>query len=299
MITDYFDTKGIDYRTAGVDISEGWIGVSCPFCPDGDHGYHLGINLTTHLYTCWRCRAKGHVVKFVMKTERISRESAETALKKFIDSRIRISQKGLADEAVRSIPVHIQRLFLSQISMSTRILEWLDSRGFSPDIYRDYQIGDGGISGQMRHRAVIPVFMYNQLVNVVGRDITGKADIPYFTLPNREAVLPINDCLYNMDNAKDTAIVVEGVTDVWRIGDGAVGIFGKNYSMRQVWLLSHFKRVFVMLDADARDLGEQLAYDLSAVVPDVSHAEISEGDPGDMSQDDVNDLRKRIFGRIT
>jgi hypothetical protein len=44
--------------------------------------------------------------------------------------------------------------------------------------------------------------------------------------------------LYNYDTAKDFSfgVIVEGVTDVWRVGERAVAIFGKNISSTQARL---------------------------------------------------------------
>lgn len=54
--------------------------------------------------------------------------------------------------------------------------------------------------------------------------------------------------------AKGPVIVVEGVTDVWRLGRNAVALFGKSISAAQVSLLvQHFRSrpIIIMLDADA------------------------------------------------
>jgi len=56
--------------------------------------------------------------------------------------------------------------------------------------------------------------------------------------------------------AQGPAVVVEGPTDVWRLGPGAVALLGKSLSRRQ-WelLVSRFagRPLVVLLDADARD----------------------------------------------
>jgi DNA primase len=63
--------------------------------------------------------------------------------------------------------------------------------------------------------------------------------------------------LYGLPAALNTAgpvVVVEGVTDVWRLGTNAVAIFGKTLSMNQRDLiLRHFacREIVVFLDADA------------------------------------------------
>jgi len=48
-------------------------------------------------------------------------------------------------------------------------------------------------------------------------------------------------------------IIVEGITDVWRLGDGAVATFTKNFTREQILLLKkkNIKEAFVFYDSDA------------------------------------------------
>jgi hypothetical protein len=116
--------------------------------------------------------------------------------------------------------------------------------------------------------------------------------------PDRVVLSP-KDCLYNIDTVGDTALVVEGASDVWRLGDGAVGTFGHKFTKTQVYLLRNCRRVFVLFDTEveAQEDARRLAYDLSGIVPDVHVFELDKGDPGDLSEDDVKALRSEIFGR--
>ena len=70
--------------------------------------------------------------------------------------------------------------------------------------------------------------------------------------------------LYNMDNAlfTENCVLVEGVTDVWRVGPGgsqgesqAVALFGKSMSTRQEWMMKHLwgydGSCVILLDPDA------------------------------------------------
>jgi hypothetical protein len=69
--------------------------------------------------------------------------------------------------------------------------------------------------------------------------------------------------LYNMDNAlfSENVVIVEGVTDVWRIGPGdnagaprAVALFGKSLSQQQLWMMQHLwgydGRCVILLDPE-------------------------------------------------
>jgi DNA primase len=55
-------------------------------------------------------------------------------------------------------------------------------------------------------------------------------------------------------SAEGPVVIVEGPTDVWRVGENAVALFGKTASREQIHLIqTHFagRPLVVMLDADA------------------------------------------------
>ena len=70
--------------------------------------------------------------------------------------------------------------------------------------------------------------------------------------------------LYGLPEAvgsQGAIVVVEGPTDVWRLGPGAVALFGKDMSLPQQELLDRFlpgRPVVVFLDRDAQDKAVEL-----------------------------------------
>ena len=80
--------------------------------------------------------------------------------------------------------------------------------------------------------------------------------------------------LYGLPGAMKSrcpAVIVEGVTDVWRLGPGAVALFGKSASKSQVSLIAtHFanRQICIMLDADAADEALELRVKLDQAVRD-------------------------------
>jgi hypothetical protein len=86
-------------------------------------------------------------------------------------------------------------------------------------------------------RIIIPVYRENKLVGWQARYVgEPPADyIPkYYTMPG----LPKRQVLYNYDVAMHTrfGIIVEGVTDVWRVGRQGVAILGSTMSNQQIAL---------------------------------------------------------------
>ena len=70
--------------------------------------------------------------------------------------------------------------------------------------------------------------------------------------------------LYGLAEARGTAgpvVIVEGPTDVWRLGPGSLALFGKDMSLPQQQLLDQHLpggHVVVMLDRDAQDKAQEL-----------------------------------------
>ena len=70
--------------------------------------------------------------------------------------------------------------------------------------------------------------------------------------------------LYGLPEARSTTgpvVIVEGPTDVWRLGPGAVALFGKDMSLHQQELLDQHlpgRPVVVFLDRDAQDKAAEL-----------------------------------------
>ena len=122
------------------------------------------------------------------------------------------------------------------------------------------------------------------------RDITTGKVFPKYYFPHgvKKAW-----ALYNLDNARthDTVFIVEGVTDVWAIGDAAVARFGKTLSRAQKDLLANQcfgKHIIIVPDGDdpqaldgARE--DAMSLEITAAFASVKLSILPEGlDPCDM-----------------
>lgn len=105
-------------------------------------------------------------------------------------------------------------------------------------------------------RVIIPIWFRGQYVGWQARYIgepPHKAVPKYYTCPGMAKRL----LFYNFDNAKDRpfVVIVEGVTDVWAVGDNAVAVLGKTLTLEQRALLQTYwegKPVVLLLDPDAQ-----------------------------------------------
>jgi DNA primase len=293
-IEEYLDSIGIEYTHPGSkNTGRESISISCPFC--GDHEYsgnnHLGIKMDTKVWNCWICSARGSLIKLAMRLEGCDYNDAIEHLRPFMNIDPSTLQDN--DSEVRQPTRKVELPGVATLLDSHH--NYLEGRNFDPEyIFRKYKLNCVGPIGRWRHSLIIPYFNNGRIITFSGADITGTSDTKYRYLSNEQSVNPIGKTLYNIDNAIDTALVVEGVTDVWRVGDGAVALGRKKYTTWQIKRLSKFKRVFIMLDSDAHEMAEELAHDLGMFTEVVLY-ELDEGDPCDLSPYDIALLRKEIF----
>ena len=299
-IRAYLDSRHIEYRESGKNISSGWIGTSCPFCPDEDPSTHLGINPETNLISCWRCGKKGSIIELVRYHQKCSYASAENVLSQFSRTSSRDSALEDKSQALAKLVGHVSLPSECEKTILPQHQTFLVRRGFSPhEVYEKYDLSCVDKFGKWKFRLIIPILMQRHIVAFTSRDVTGLSDNPYKHARNVECIVPVKSCLYNIDSVKDIVIIVEGPLDVWNLGDASVCTFGTKYTRSQVKLIaSRVKRAHVLFDSDAIVEANSLAFDLSAHVEHVEVIELDEGDPADMTNDDVRALRGEIFGKI-
>lgn len=272
----------IDYTTTGKHARAGWVQIRCPVC-SGNPGWHGGINIEHGFFNCWR-----HGSTWLPKIVSILLDIPISEAK-------RVIYKYSTPEGRRAYrkPQHIRpdRLKTPDLQPLTpvhaRYLE--QERGFDPEqLKRLWGIQSTGLHGYYKHRIFIPVLFEWGVVSYQCMSPTGFP--PYLGCKEVEEIIPHKHLLYGFDYAveKRKCVVVEGVTDVWRLGPGAVATFGEKWTKEQLTLLcNNFERVTVMLDSDVpRDRKKKLADNILAHgVPLVDNIDLLTGDPGDLLPD--------------
>lgn len=279
---------------------EGWVNTTCPFCT-GNPGMHLGYNMADDFYVCWRCGWKATHKALALLIHVSEKEAKEIARKYGGKSHVkstvtvRVGQKKF-------------RLPPSTAPMNDRHKRYLTKRKFDPEVIEkiwDVR-GTGPISIMdgisFSHRLVIPIYWENRIVSFQTRDITAKHSLRYITCPEQRERIKHKHIFYQAIPTKDSdaCICVEGVTDAWRFGYGAIATFGIKYTKYQVREISkRFKKVFVVFDDDPQAIkqSEKLTAELILRGVDAYSIKI-QGDPGDMAQTDADALKKELLGWI-
>jgi len=296
-IKAYLEDRGIDYHVEGEkNVSRGWVGIRCifPFCHD--QSWHLGINLEAGTFSCFKCGEKGRFPKLIEELENVDWKQAKKIARRFLGDAF--ADRGLLDSpSTRSAS---PRSILQETTRDFPKLHWkyLKRRKFDPEfLIKKYRLEAVYTTGRYAYRIIVPVFFGRKMVSFTGLDVTGKAAIKYKHSRKDESILHPKEVMYNLDTVKrgGTAVVVEGVTDVWRIGDGCVGTFGKQWTKEQVdTLLScEPERAIVLLDSDANRQARKLANYLSGVVSTEKWT-IDRDDPDKLDHEYIVELRREI-----
>jgi len=291
QIIDLLEYLNLPYQTSGKNVSGGWVEIQCPFPYCSDPSNHLGINLESGYFHCWVCGEKGFIAKLVKTITNLSYSEANRIIAEFSDGTFLIEKQETEKIHSNIIPKE------ATIELPQLHIDYLKSRNFDPiKIQQQYKIMACYTAGPYAYRIIIPIIIDGEIVNFTGRDATGKQKNKYKNCPNSIAILPMKECLYNIDSVKDKVIICEGVTDVWRIGQGSIATMGVEYATAQLAILSRKdpKEIYILYDSDATKGAEKLASAVSTFCSKVEILELETGDPGDMTEEEVLKLRKEI-----
>ncbi|RLC88869.1 MAG: hypothetical protein DRJ03_01120 [Chloroflexi bacterium] len=303
-IIKFLDDRNIPWWDEGNNISQGWIGTPCVFCTD--HSNHMGINLDRLNYSCWLCHASGRAIDFIMAIEGCDERDARRVMAQYREDGFSggtepapPSGAGAAQTRPRSgsiLPSSIVDKW------PTPHLSFLFNRGYRPvrKYINKYGLLPVHTIGRYRFRIIIPVYLNNKIVNFTARDVTGKAKERYYHCSNNNALIPRRELLYNLDNATgDNIVLVEGPTDTWLIGDGAVATFGTQVADEQIDLIRerNFKKVYILFDnePEAQQAAQRVAARIAYVVKEVEVLKLNdEADPGSISQQTVQQIKNLL-----
>lgn len=285
-IREYLSSQDIHFKEEGENIGHGSVGICCPSC--GDDNYHLGIDVGSKIYNCWKCEEQGNLIDLIMLIEDCSSQSAITRIRekqtdKVIDRKNFTNQvkdilsgertiEEVAENKKLVIPcTHylnelnaafvMDRLFLSFIKERRYTVEELMEWDIRAELLNDYGC-----------RLMFPITYQGVEVSYLGRTVINDKT-KYKNCSNNNSIIPMRQLLYGYDfveKGQDSIVICEGVFDVIRFGKGvAVGIFGKDMSVDQVALLCSLdikKTIWVALDGEALNEADKIAKNLRPLV---------------------------------
>jgi hypothetical protein len=290
----YLQDRGFHYITEGKNCSSGWTAICCPFCLDNK--FHGGFSPEGNYY-CWKC-GYHPISDIIMILENVPPYKAHQIEQEYERPSIQVP---LEEHQIIKTSNKL-RWPLGTTILEYRHKQYLIQRGFDPAyLIRKYKIKGTGPVGPYCHRIIIPIFLNGTMVSYQGRDITDKSPQRYKVCPKDEELIFHKEILYNIDNTNDKAVIVEGILDVWRLGDGAVATFGTSATPKQIsFIARRFKRIFILFDSEppAQTKARKLMNTISVLSGiQVTTIQLEKGDPADMPQDDADYMMKELLGK--
>jgi DNA primase len=180
--------------------------------------------------------------------------------------------------------------------------EYLRSRNFHPNrIARKYDLRSCGTTGRYKFRIVIPIYQQRRLVSFTTRAIFDEMEPKYLNPNLLEVEISPKKTVYNIDSLLPghDALILEGVTDCWRFGNGAVSTNGVNYTQRQLVDLveKKIRKAYVMYDNEktAQKRAEELCRFIYPFVESVEQISPNiHNDLGEFKHSQVIELRRLL-----
>jgi len=284
-IQDILSQARVPYREAGSEhVGPGWVGVDCPFCGDQSQ-FHLGINLDGKYAVCWRCgphRLGDVLMKITRNPWPVVKEWLES-LPRGLASR----STGVSTGGRLVMPPGVEALQRPH-------KQYLRQRGFDPDELECLWGVQGiGLASKYSWSIWIPVHQGGEIVSWITRTI-GKGSPKYNGASVDEESVNKKTMLYGADYTGPSVVVVEGPTDVWAVGPGAVATLGLNYTKQQATALGRYAHRTICFDSshDAQKQARRLALELQAFPGQTDVVVLETGDdPVEADPEEVDVLR--------
>jgi DNA primase len=175
--------------------------------------------------------------------------------------------------------------------------KYLCSRGFDPDeIIATWGVQGIGVAPKLGWRLFIPIQYKGELVSWTTRAI-GTSGLRYISASYTEEAISHKHLLYGIDMVAHAVAIVEGPTDAWGIGPGAVGTLGLSWTPEQVKLMTSFPVRVVCFDntPNAQARARKLADILSLYPGETYRVCMSGKDPASSPKQEIREFRKRFL----
>lgn len=317
----------VDYVTSGPNVAKGHINVQCPWCGDDDPSHHMGYDLSSRAFGCWRDPThRGYAQhKLVAALLGITYEKARgivgvasrANLSKFDSFVADMMNPNTANEDLTAKTLKFSPdIRPLSYGMNAKYVDYLEGRGFSDplDVADMYSLHYAH-TGDMKGRLVFPIIKHNKLVSWTGRSIRKDEDLRYKALTSNSekaaargtplSLINPKRTIWNYDDliyeGGDTLYVVEGPMDAIKIDyyghpqRRATCLFSMDLTPEQLWdihtVFSGFHRVKVLFDAGYISQSYRCVAQLAGVGATPGVLPKGAEDPGELSPTQVNQLQ--------
>ncbi len=289
-IVDLLRQLGIDHRLTGHHhCTPGRVQVDCPVCSLNSGKFRAGIHLRRLSVSCWSCGGVS-LVRVIRDSSRMTWSAAKSLVESLdgdYSQQVANTIVGTYTEphgVVDLLPVHRR---------------YIEKRKFDPDeIARVWGVRAIGNAPRRSWRLFIPCHTPDgKNASWTTRSLLDDGTRYVSADPTDERV-PLKHTLYGAHLAHRSVIVVEGPTDAWRIGPGAVATYGTRYTETQVHQIARFPVRVICYDREPEEAQIQarhLAEELSALPGTTYLATLSGKDPDSSPSSEIAELRARFL----
>lgn len=290
-IQDVLDEIKVDYLESGHHHTRpGWIQLRvCPFC--SSQNYHLGFNLQSKYFFCWRCRYHS---------------AYQTLVSLGIPGRRAIEVLGSVSGVYQDLKRERSRVSLLEPKgleeFTSSHVEYLASRGLDlAQLDSVWEVNQGfRIRNQrLKWRIYIPIIHHGIRVSWTSRAIGDRVTQRYVSASAEEEVINHKEVIYGGDYCNQSIVIVEGPVDAWKIGPGAGALFGTAFTSSQVKWILKFPYRFVCFDSsnEAQQSARALCDQLSCFPGVTENLVLEAKDPGEASAKEIRQIRKAAMLR--
>lgn len=288
-LLDLLEELGVPKKHVGEHhhATPGRVQVDCPMCSPGSGRFRLGIS-TSYLYcSCWACG-------------RLNLWEVLQELTGWDWGKVKDTAGKLEKHELPKLVLH-KKLVLPQGlgDLEEAHVRYLRERGFEPkELEKLWEVKGIGKHGRPPWRIFIPIHYRGKLVSWTSRYLSPNISARYKTAAPEEEALRAKDLLYGEDYARNSLIVLEGPTKVWRVGPGSVCTLGVSFTREQVRKISKYPVRAVCFDGDEE--GRKKAKELCEMLepfPGRTYDVVLEShdDPADASEKEIKKLRERFL----
>jgi DNA primase len=260
----------------------------CPFCHH--HKKKLAVNLQSQKWQCWVCNSKGNSLYGLFKALSAD-DSTFIQLRNIVgETNYKSSTIETETEIYFSLPEDFIPLIKAPNDWETKnVINYLKKRGITKEDIIKYNIGYCA-EGLYKNYVIIPSYDENGKLNYFVARNYYNSSIKYKNPPvSKDTVIFENTISYELP-----IVLVEGVFDAISVKRNVIPLLGKRIQPKlyQKLLERDVKKVYIMLDNDARKEALDIAKKLMQQHINVYVVELNDKDPNDLGFIKVTDIIK-------